>query len=223
MDNQAPGFIQKFRKERHFQFRVLAIAGGLLFFILPALVSGALLLFDFFISNSGGGVPKDPAGHILIGDTINLFFPRLAIIGILFGIGLFALLIASRGDAQLENVFIGLGLVIILAVMVVDWSMTQKCSDANGCDQVKFVVAVVSLVAMSLLAYFLPVSTGKKIGWYALFLIPGLLFQAFVLKDYLLADIQSMRIDQKVINETTLLFITASLIAWIGLTGGWKR
>lgn|GEM_PF-6156852 len=214
-----PTLWDDFFKDRRLQFRVLVVAGAVLFFVIPAMIAGGLVLYDLFVSQ-GASIPTEN-GQLLVGDFINAFVPRLATIGIIFGMGTFILLVATRGFPELESVFTWIGFALVASSIFIGSIITYKCRD--GCETSIYVAGLVCVTFMTILGYIIPVMTGKPIGWYALFFVPLLLFQVLTLLPYLFMTDQTGRTTEEVVKNIVLVFTTAALITGIGLTGGWRR
>lgn len=220
---ERPAFLVKFLSNKDgYQNRVMGVAAGLLFFVLPAMVSGAIVLSQLFLIPGAYTVPRGANNQVLYSDVIDQFVPRIAITGIIFFIGIFIILYATRGFPDLENVLVGVGFMLIAAGAVVSLAMTQRCF-SRDCDTFKYIAGVTSLLVLVLVGFVIPSGLGKKIGWYAFIFFPVLLYQVVRWMPFLFSTDQSTRSAPEVLKATILLFIVVGIIVWMGIGGGWPE
>lgn len=221
LDN-LPAGLRPFLKSRDYQYRVLAIGLSFLFLLAPAMISGGLTLYQVFISPHPE-VPQDASGNVLIADAIDLFVPRLVIIGIFFCLGIFVILYATRGYPDLENVLVGISFLPVSIGVVLSGVVSRGCLNDMVCDDFKFYAGVFCVLALTVLGFILSKGVGKSIGWFSFLFAPVLLFQFVYWSYYLFSNNQELRTTPGVMKATLMLLITVGLTMLFALAGGWKN
>jgi hypothetical protein len=218
--NSLPKEFRAFLMSNDYQYRVLAIGLSILFLLAPAMISGGLTLYQIFLSPNPE-VPRDTAGNVLIGETIDLFVPRLVIIGIFFCIGIFIILYATRGYPDLENVVVWISILPVSVGAVLSTVVSRGCLNDFVCEDFKFYAGLFCILGLTVLGFILPKGVGKRVGWFAFLYIPVLLYQIVYWSYYLFSDNQVMRTTPGVMKATLMLLVTAGLTMLFALAGGW--
>jgi hypothetical protein len=219
-----PEILTKFLGNRNgYQNRVLAIAAGLLFFTLPAMISGGIILAQLFLLPGGYSIPRGVNNEILFSNVVWDFVPRIAVTGIIFFIGIFIVLIASKGFPDLENVMVGIGFLLIAAGSVISFSLSSSCFYKNDCDSFKYYAGLGCLFVLVVVGFVLPSRMGKKIGWFAVAFLPVLLYQMVKWLPYLFSVDQTYRTEWNVLKATLLLVVIVAIILVLGFGGGWPQ
>ena len=221
LDN-LPKFLRPFLKSRDYQYRVLAIGLAMLFFVAPAMFAGGMTLYQIFLSPHPE-IPVDADGRVLVPDSIDLFVPRLVIIGIFFCIGIFIILYATRGFPDLEEILTFIGFLTVSAGAVLSGTMSYRCLDNLSCETFRFAAGVICILALTGISFILPAGVGKRFGWFAFVFVPILIYEVIAWSYYLFSDNQALRSTDGVLKATIMLFITFGLALLFGLAGGWTR
>lgn len=217
-----PKEFRVFLKSNDYQYRVLAIGLALLFLVAPAMISGGLTLYQIFLSPNPE-VPRDSAGGVLIADAIDLFVPRLVIIGIFFCIGIFIILYATRGFPYLENVLVWIGFVTVSTGAGISAVVSRGCLNDFVCEDFKFYTGLFCILALTLIGFILPKGVGKSIGWFAFVFAPVLIFEIVYWSYYLFSENQELRTTPGVMKATLMLLVTSALTTLFALAGGWLK
>jgi hypothetical protein len=217
-----PREFRPFLKNKEYQYRVLAIGLAFLFLLAPAMISGGLTLYQIFLSPNPE-VPQDSAGTVLIADAIDLFVPRLVIIGIFFCIGIFIILYATRGFPDLEYVIVGISFLPVMIGAVLTAVVSRGCLNDLKCEDFKFYAGLFCILALTLLGFILSKGIGKSIGWFSFLYIPVLLFQLVYWSYYLFSNNQQLRTTPGVMKATLMLLVTFAITTLFALAGGWSN
>ena len=217
-----PRQVRPFFKSNDYQYRVLAIGLALLFLLAPAMVSGGLVLYQIFISPNPE-IPHDASGAVLVSDAMDLFIPRLVIIGIFFCLGLFVILYATRGFPDLENVLVGISFLAVSTGAGLSTVVSHGCLNDLKCDDFAFYSGLFCILALTILGFILSKGIGKRIGWFAFLFAPVLFYEVIYWSYYLFSDNQLLRTTPGVLKATLILLVTAALTALFALAGGWSK
>ena len=217
--DRLPKPLRPFFKDGDYQNRVLALALSILFFIIPSMVAGGLALYQIFLSPHPE-IPMDSKNNILVPDTLDLFIPRLVVIGIFFCIGIFIILFVTRGYADLENVLTVIGFFTVSAGAVLSGVISYRCLVDLSCEGFRFIAGIICILVLTGISFILPAGVGKRFWGYTLVFIPVLLYEVVGWSYYLLLDNQALRSTDGVLKATLMLFITAGLAILFALGGG---
>jgi hypothetical protein len=215
-----PRGLRPFFKSNEYQYRVLAIGLALLFLMAPAMISGGLVLYQIFISPNPE-IPHDASGNVLVATAMDLFVPRVVIIGIFFCLGLFIILYATRGFPDLENVLVGISFMAVSTGAGLCTVVSHGCLNDLKCDDFAYYAGLFCILGLTLLGFILSRGIGKPIGWFAFLFAPVVFYEVIYWSYYLFSDNQQFRTTPGVMKATLILLVTFALAALFALAGGW--